>query len=110
MSTSGREKARDILVYMEEQFEDGKQYFKSRHISDELGYSRKEVGSVLGMVDREYRDILDSDEVDGEYTGTINWGGSSSTTWNAKPLFADDDVYEQINQRFQITETGPNYT
>lgn len=112
MGVSGTEKAGDILAYMEKQFErDGQHYFKSRGIAEELseehGYSRKEIGSALGIVDSAYQDVIEETGLE-ECPDSIGWGGDTSTTWYAKPLFDHDEVYERIQSQFMGSHSGPS--
>lgn len=63
------EKQRRILAYLRDHA-DGRTYFKSRLIADELGLSAKEVGANMGAV------AAAATDVDVE-----KWGYSSGTTW-----------------------------
>ncbi|MFB6281655.1 MAG: hypothetical protein ABEH40_06530 [Haloferacaceae archaeon] len=66
-------KQRRILEYLREHA-DGRSYFKSRHVADDLGLSAKEVGANIAAV-RE-GDVGLSVE---------KWGYSSGTTWLVRP-------------------------
>lgn len=106
MSAPG--KAEHILSYMEERFQQGEFYFKSHRMEDKLPYSAKEIGSTLGVIDQGYKDVLEEQHRDG-YPESLQWGNSNGSTWYAKPLFEDAELYEEICERCDIQYTSREY-
>lgn len=67
------EKQAEIVEYLEKKVEDGKMYFKSKFMSDDLEMSPKEIGSNMLRLADEY-DGLDIEK----------WSYASATTWKVE--------------------------
>jgi len=66
---------RRLEAHLQRELRDGTQFFKSRHLADDLDVSAKRVGVAMGTLRRnsESLDITD-------------WGGTSNgSTWYVKP-------------------------
>lgn len=59
-----------ILAYLHEGLKKGNHYFKSKYIAKDLGLSSKEVGTNLGILSGECKNLK-----------IEKWGYSKSTTW-----------------------------
>jgi hypothetical protein len=67
-TTNPKEKI--VAIYLREQVQAGKRYFKSRFIADDLDLSSKEIGAVMGKLKQQ------SDRLEIE-----KWGYTNGTTW-----------------------------
>ena len=68
------EKQSEIVDYLESKVDDGKCYFKSKFMSDELGMSSKEIGTnMLRLSERCERLSIEK------------WSYASATTWKVTP-------------------------
>ncbi|EMA08600.1 DUF7123 family protein [Haloferax denitrificans] len=71
MSSGSAPSKRDRLEqYLSARASEGAFYFKSRHIADEVGLSSKEIGSLVGRLQREAEAVRIS-----------QWGYTRGTTW-----------------------------
>lgn len=68
------DKQSQIVEYLEEKARDGKVYFKSKFISDELDMSAKEIGTNMLHLSESCED-LDIEK----------WSYASATTWRVEP-------------------------
>lgn len=69
------DKQTKILRYLEENIEEGENYFKSKFISDELDMSSKEIGTnMLRLSER------------CETLSIEKWGYASATTWKVETV------------------------
>lgn len=67
------EKQTEIVEYLESKVDEGKCYFKSKFMSDELGMSSKEIGTnMLRLSERCERLSIEK------------WSYASATTWKVK--------------------------
>lgn len=67
------EKQSRIVRYLENKVEDGKVFFKSKFMSDELGMSAKEIGANMLRLSEEYEDLK-----------IEKWSYASATTWRVE--------------------------
>ncbi len=65
---------RSILSYLNSNLENGRHFFKSKYIAQELGLSPKEVGTNMGILSEICGDLK-----------IVRWSYSSSTTWLVMP-------------------------
>ncbi len=74
-STEGmNDKQAEIVEYLEDRVEDGKCYFKSKFISDDLDMSSREIGTnMLRLSERCERLSIEK------------WSYASATTWKVEP-------------------------
>jgi hypothetical protein len=60
-----------LIKYLREQIANGKMYFKSKYIAEEIGITPKQVGATLfRLSERRIRGIK-----------VMQWSSSNSTTW-----------------------------
>jgi hypothetical protein len=68
------EKQSEIVEYLESKVEDGKCYFKSKFMSDELGMSSKEIGTNMLRLSERCEEL-----------SIEKWSYASATTWKVQP-------------------------
>jgi len=59
-----------IIRYLQESIQQGKRFFKSRHIGQEIGLSARTVGANMAVLARDYSGLK-----------IQPWGASIGTTW-----------------------------
>jgi len=65
-----------IIKYLKEQVVNGKRYFKSKHIGEELGMSAHTIGTNLEKLSKNYKSLL-----------IYPWSTTDSITWAVdKPI------------------------
>ncbi|ELZ57107.1 MULTISPECIES: hypothetical protein [unclassified Haloferax] len=75
MSSDSAPSKRDRLEqYLSTRASEGAFYFKSRHITDEVGLSSKEIGALVELLQREAETLHIS-----------RWGYARSTSWYVEP-------------------------
>ncbi|MDY6780726.1 MAG: hypothetical protein SV760_09360 [Halobacteria archaeon] len=67
------EKQSRIVGYLEEKVDEGKTYFKSKFMSDELNMSAKEIGSNMLKLSEKYEEL-----------SIEKWSYASATTWKVE--------------------------
>ena len=70
MKQGFNEEQKKILSYLRTSVRSGHAFFKSKHIGKEIGLSSKEVGTNMGILAEECKDLK-----------ITRWSYSISTTW-----------------------------